>query len=69
MALEKDLIRLQSAAVAYAAFGLLGLIAVGRYPAAVDWGSPRTLIFLTGPVVAAAGGIAVATLAIRRLPA
>ncbi len=63
--LEGDVIRARSAGLAYAAFGLLGLIAVLRYTGSVDFGSARTLLFLTASAAAMAGGTITAYLAAR----
>ena len=60
-----DLIRARSAAFAYAAFGLLGLIAVLRYPGSLDWSSARTVLFVGASAAAMAGGTVAAFLTMR----
>jgi hypothetical protein len=41
-----DLVRLRIGTIAYAAFGVLSLIAVGRYPAMFPWDRPSGWIFI-----------------------
>jgi hypothetical protein len=60
-----DLIRARSAGLAYAAFGLLALVAVLRYPGSLVFGSVRTVMFLAASAAAMAGGPLTAYLATR----
>jgi hypothetical protein len=57
-AIGGDLQRLRSAAVAYAVFGLLALVAVARYAGAVAWDSVSAWVFLLLTVAVTATGTA-----------
>lgn len=59
---EGDTSRSRSAALAYPAFGLLGIVALIRYPSSVRWSSPRTLLLLASLVAAIVGGVGVSVL-------
>jgi hypothetical protein len=63
--LKGDLIRARSAGLAYAAFGLLVLIAIMRYVGTLDFGSVRTVMFLAASSAAMVGGAVTAYLATR----
>jgi hypothetical protein len=57
-AVAGDLERLRTAAVAYTAFGVLVLVAVLRFRGTLDWGSPKSWLFVVVAVaVAATGGL------------
>ena len=66
VAWEGDPIRARPAALAYAAFGGLGLIAILRFPETVSWGSPRTILLVGALVASVVGGATVAALVARR---
>jgi hypothetical protein len=57
-AIGGDLQRLRTAAVAYAVFGLLALVAVARYAGAVAWDSASAWVFLLLTVAVTATGTA-----------
>jgi len=53
--LERDVVRLQPAAIAYLVFGVLQAVALARYPDTLDWGDPSAaayVVFLVSAVVA-----------------
>lgn len=58
-----DLLRVPGAAIGYAAFGALGILAVIRYRSALDPGSARTVLLVAALALATIGGVVVAGLA------
>ena len=57
-AIAGDLQRLRTAAIAYAVFGLLVVVAVARYADELAWGSPSAWVFLLLTVAVTATGVA-----------
>lgn len=57
-AVHGDLARLRTAAIAYAVFGVLVLLAVARFPDTPDWGHPSSWIFVGTAVAVVATGAA-----------
>ena len=65
---ENDWRRLRPATMAYVTLGVLGLVAIARYPSAIDWSRPVAWIYAAmGVAVLATGAIGV--LAARRAAA
>lgn len=65
---ERDWRRLEPATIAYVILGVLQLVAIARYPDAVDWSRPVAWIYLTMLVAITATGV-IGTAAARRINA
>jgi hypothetical protein len=57
-AVAGDLRRLRTAAIAYAVFGVLALVALARFPGTLDWGRPAAWVFVALTVAVALTGAA-----------
>jgi hypothetical protein len=54
---ENDLDRIRIALVSFALYGALQLIAVARYPDAINWSSPQAWLFAAFPVILMLSGV------------